>query len=122
MDSGAITDAQITASSQWDGNHAARQGRLHFRKAFGKQGSWTSRTNDVHQWLQVDLGRYTTVTRIATQGRHGTDQWNQYVTAYKLQYSYDGVTFQFYKETQYDSAKVNQNSHYNLIFKIYYNE
>ena len=118
MDSGAITDAQITASSQWNDNHAARQARLHFKKAFGKQGSWSSRTNDLKQWLQIDLGQYTTVTRIATQGRHGTDPWDQYVTAYKLQYSYDGVTFQFYKETQYDSEKVCLYSPYNLILRL----
>ncbi|XP_022805050.1 uncharacterized protein LOC111342257 [Stylophora pistillata] len=105
MDSGAITDAQISASSQWDDNHAARQGRLHFKRVFGTSGSWSSRRNDLNQWFQVDLAQYTTVTGIATQGRN--HPWiDQYVTAYKLQYSDDGVSFQFYKETPLEAEKV----------------
>ena len=103
MDSGAISDAQITASSQWDSNHAAVQARLHFKKAGYKQGSWSSRINDVNQWLQVDLGSYATVTKVATQGRNGNSQW---VTQYRVQYSDDGETFQFFKESQRTSAKV----------------
>ena len=35
------------------------------------------------------------VTRLATQGRNGYSQW---VTKYKLQYSDDGVNFQYYWE------------------------
>ncbi|KAK3728633.1 hypothetical protein QZH41_011714, partial [Actinostola sp. cb2023] len=31
MQSRAIPDARITASSMWDGNHAPWQGRLHYR-------------------------------------------------------------------------------------------
>ena len=103
MDSGAITDAQITASSQWDHNHSAAQARLHFKKVGYKQGSWSAAKNNVDQWLQVDLGSYTTVTKVATQGRNGNSQW---VTQYRLQYSDDGVTFQFFKEPRSSSAKV----------------
>ena len=36
MESGCIKDAQITASSQWDRNHAAIQGRLNFKAGGGK--------------------------------------------------------------------------------------
>ena len=66
-------------------------------------GSWIARKNDLNQWLQIDLGGYTTLTRVATQGRSDADQW---VTKYKLQYSDDGVIFQFYKEPQKTAAKV----------------
>ena len=91
MESGAISDGQLSASSQWDTNLAAKQGRLHC-----KARSWSARKNDLHQWLQVDLGsQYTKVTRVATQGRHAMSQW---VTKYKLTYSNDGVYFQYYKE------------------------
>ena len=31
MNSGAITDAQISASSQWDNNHGASRARLHMQ-------------------------------------------------------------------------------------------
>ena len=114
MDSGAITDAQISASSQWDGNHGARQGRLHYKKLPGTSGSWSSRANDLNQWFQVDLGQYTTVTGIATQGRQ---RYDQYVTAYKLQYSDDGVTFQFYKASPLEAEKVYLVSSIVFIFK-----
>ena len=96
MGNGAIPDAQITASSQWDNNHAAIQGRLNFQQAGVKQGAWSARTNDRNQWLQIDLGAaYAKVTRVASQGRNGADQW---VTKYRLQYSNDGVNYQNYRE------------------------
>ena len=96
MEDGAISDAQISASSQWDANHAAKQGRLHFQAVSGKAGSWSAKANDLNQWLQIDLGnQHAKVTRVATQGRNAYSQW---VTKYKLQYSDDGVNFQYYQE------------------------
>ena len=71
MEDGAISDAQISASSQWDANHAAKQGRLH-------------------------CNQHAKVTRVATQGRNAA--YSQWVTKYKLQYSDDGVNFQYYQE------------------------
>ena len=103
MESGAIFDAQITASSQWDDNHAPARARLNTKLTGIKKGGWSSRKCDLNQWLQVDLGSYTTVTRVATQGRNGHDQW---VTKYGLQYSNDGVIFHFYQEPGENSAKV----------------
>ena len=104
MESGAITDGQISASSQWDANHAATQGRLHFEAGRGKAGGWSARKNDANQWLQVDLSsRYTRVTHIATQGRNGYDQW---VTKYKLLYSNDGVIFRYYRQQGQTTIKV----------------
>ena len=103
MDSGAITDAQISASSQWDNSYAASRARLHMRRTGNLGGSWIARKNDLNQWLQIHLGGYTTLTRVATQGRSDFGQW---VTKYKLQYSDDGVIFQFYKEPQKTAAKV----------------
>ncbi len=112
MNSGVISDAQITASSQWDEDHAARQARLHFKWSVDKEGSWSAGRNDLNQWLQVDLGGFTIVTRVATQGRNGNNQW---VNSYRLQYSDDGVTFQFYKEPRSDSPKVGLCSPYRKV-------
>ena len=96
MEFGAIKDTQIRASSEWDLNHAAIQGRLNFQKSGIKQGAWSSRNNDKNQWLQIDLRQsYTKVTAVASQGRNQASQW---VTKYKLQYSNDGVTYRYYKE------------------------
>ena len=96
MQSGDISDGQISASSEWDPNHAAIQGRLNFKQSGIKGGAWSSLTLDTKQWLQVDLGSYyTRVSRVATQGRNLFDQW---VTEYQLEYSYNGVNFQYYRE------------------------
>ena len=94
MEDRLIKNAQITASSQWDSNHAAIQARLNFKAGGGKQGGWSALWNDHSQWIQVTLGSYTKLTGIATQGRNGHSQW---VTKYKLQYSDDGVNFHYYK-------------------------
>ena len=106
MESQTIEDAQISASSQLDGNHSAIQGRLHLTRNGQKQGGWTALTDDRNQWLQVDLNTFARVTVIATQGRNGFKEW---VTKYKLQYSDDGVTFTFYKESDSSSEKVCNN-------------
>ena len=104
MKNGAIVDGQISASTQWDSQHAPIQGRLDFKAIPGKAGSWSARSNNVNQWLQVDLGSQDTkVTRVATQGRNAHAQW---VTKYKLQYSDDGVNFQYYREPGQNVDKV----------------
>ncbi|XP_073230154.1 lactadherin-like [Porites lutea] len=96
MESGTISDAQVKASTEWDNNHAAIQGRLHYLAKPGKAGSWSAKFNNLDQWLQIDLGsRYTKITGLATQGRNAYTQW---VTKYKVQYSDDGVNFQYYSE------------------------
>lgn len=103
MESKLISDDQIIASSQLDGNHSAIQARLHSKTDGNNAGAWSALTNDLNQWLQVDLGSATRVTRVATQG---SNAYNESVTKYKLQYSDDGVTFQFYKDVGDTSAKV----------------
>ena len=104
MESGVVSDGQIRASSQWDDNHAPVQGRLHFKRYGAKKGAWSAATNDVDQWLEINLGNMNTkVTRVASQGREGSNQW---VTKYKLQYSTDGTTFQYYKDEGKTADKV----------------
>ena len=103
METHLIKDAQITASSKWDSNHAAIQARLNFKEGGGKRGAWSARYNDTNQWIQVALGSYTKLTGVATQGRNGANEW---VTKYQLQYSDDGGNFQYYKETGQSLPKV----------------
>lgn len=103
MESGTITDSQLSASSRFNDYGAAGMGRLHNEEG---SAAWTAATNDASQWLQVDLGSYyTRVTRIATQGRHGAE-WIQWVIEYKLQHSQDGVSFQYYREQGQTTNKV----------------
>ena len=115
MESGKILDKQITASSEWRANHAAHQGRLNFQEVVEgggarKSGSWSAHKNDKNQWLQVDLLRQeSVVTSVATQGRNRNPRWGshkQWVKRYKLQYSNNGVDFEYYKDARQNSAKV----------------
>lgn len=104
MGSGAISDKQITSSSQLNDAHAAMQGRLGSKATKSKGGSWSAASNNYSQWLEIDLrSQNINVTRVATQGRPDASQW---VTKYKLQYSKDGVNFQYYKEQTKTAHKV----------------
>ena len=84
---------QLTASSEYSANHAAKQGILNYKD---KSGSWSAQKKDLNQWLQADLGQVAKVTSVATQGRYSSYQ--QWVTKYKLEYYDDGENFKFYKE------------------------
>jgi len=88
IQSGKIKNAAMTASSQWDKFHAPFRARLHMPRQGRYIGSWSARHNNHNQWLKIFLGRTYRVTGIATQGRHDADQW---VTAYYVYYSQDGV-------------------------------
>ena len=103
MEKGAISDNQISASSQQDDNYAPQRGRLNMKISGVKQGGWIPLQTDLNPWLQVNLGSFIRVTRVATQGRDGFDQW---VTKYTLRYSVDKAFFQFYREPHENSAKV----------------
>ena len=90
MESKIITDAQISVSSSW-----WYWNPLHVR--LKNYYGWRANTDDQNQWIKVDLGRYTKVTRVATQGGryYGGLGW---VTNFKILYSLDGVLWQMYKE------------------------
>ena len=111
-----IKDAQISASSEWDGNHAAIQGTLNFLAHQRKQGGWSAKNNNLNQWIQVDLLTKTTVTQIATQGRNADNQW---VKKYRIQYSDDGVNFSFYQTPGQNFPKVLL-MNYRNIFVFFY--
>ena len=94
MKSGDISDVQISASSYYNTKnryYSAKKARLNYK------GCWAAAKNNIHQWLQVDLGGYTKVTRVATQGS-GYRCSNWWVKKFKIRYSSDGVIWQFYKE------------------------
>ena len=112
MESGAISDSQISASSEHDSNHAARQGRLNFKETSRKSGGWSAKSRDGQQWLQIDLRKVNTkVAGVATQGRHYSTNWpygshSQWISKYMLQYSNDGKTFEYFKEQGKTTNKV----------------
>ncbi len=96
MRNGLISDSQISASSEWDPNLSSSNSRLFYAPNGDRTGSWSSKTNDNNQWLQVDFERPTAIVGVSTQGRAGNPT-EQYVTNYTLSYSQDGVSFHAYR-------------------------
>ena len=103
MESRAITDGQISASTIWSYRHVASNARLHNQASTNSDGVWEASIKNTNQWLQVDLVTQFSVTRVATQGRHDRLHW---VTNYHLQYSNNGSTFQFHRERGKHVSKV----------------
>lgn len=104
MESGAISNAEISASSKLNDYYGARFGRLYKAADRGYAGGWRSLFTNKHQWLQVDLmSYYKKVTRVATQGEHNQLRW---VTAYNLKYGNDENHFKYYKERGQNVRKV----------------
>ena len=96
LENGNIPDSAIMASSMHSNTYRPNLGRLH--KYYG----WLAGTSNNQQWFQVDFGSWTKVARVSTQGRQNGANW---LTKYKLAYSYDGVFFKDYKE-DHGNAKV----------------
>ena len=94
MQNGKMPNSALTASSQLNANYGPENARLHFYAVSGRYGAWIPSVQNHNQWLQVDFGVETQVTRIATQGRQDADQW---VKEYTLRYSTDGFYFQQYQ-------------------------
>ena len=106
MECGAISNGQISASTERNTSTAAIYGRLHSKANGSIAGAWSARTRDVKQWLQIDLiAQDSIVTRVATQGRNGNlnPQW---VSKYELQYSNNTVSFLNYTGQEINLTKV----------------
>ncbi|KAF6273278.1 milk fat globule EGF and factor V/VIII domain containing [Rhinolophus ferrumequinum] len=96
MQTGAIADAQISASSLHFGfmglqRWAPELARLH---RTGIVNAWTASNYDRKPWIQVNLLRKMRVTGVVTQGasRSGSAE---YVKSFKVAYSLNGKNFQF---------------------------
>ncbi|XP_078667328.1 lactadherin-like [Branchiostoma floridae x Branchiostoma belcheri] len=91
MESGAIPDDSITASSlEHVENHEFYRARLN---SFAGWGAWVPAYKAVGEWLQVDLGETKPVTGTIAQGRGWGEQL---VKKYKLQYSVNGTDWTTY--------------------------
>ena len=73
IEDGRIQDSAITASTIHNSAHAAHLGRLNLVARSGKAGAWCAKTSNNKEWLQIDLGNPTTVTKVATQGRQDSN-------------------------------------------------
>ena len=99
MKDGTIHDRQITASSEFSARHNASNARLDRPATDDSIGAWTVATKDLNQWIQVEFSTYTYVSGIILQGRE--DFGNQWVTRYQVEYSSDGVIWQYVTDDNY---------------------
>nr|XP_031826228.1 discoidin domain-containing receptor 2-like isoform X2 [Nomia melanderi] len=87
MESGAIPDADITASSTFDtGNVGPHLARL---KVENLGGAWCPKnqiTQEAREWLEIDLHTVHLITATATQGRFGNGFGVEFAEAYLLDY------------------------------------
>ena len=98
MENNDIPDSAITASSTYGtSQHEPWQARLNNVVTSSSMGSWSAGSLNERQWLQIDLGKEMVVTKIATQGRPGTD-YDQWVKSYKVLFSSDGTNWEEVKE------------------------
>ena len=106
MQSGAIRDHQIIASSEKDNSSRVRFARLHYEYN-KKPMSWVPLLDHRNQWLQVYLGNELTwVTGVATQGKKGKRK--AWVKKFLLRYWGARVRVQYYKSHGDIHAKVGE--------------
>ncbi|KAK3754505.1 hypothetical protein QZH41_019346, partial [Actinostola sp. cb2023] len=102
MQSNAIPNSAITASSSLSNGHISWRARLRNYPAMPFQSSidsaaWLPASNNVGDYLQIDIGRVVNVTKVATQGRP-YHQANQYVKKYRLAYKRTDTQWMDYRE------------------------
>ena len=96
MEDAKIPDDALTASSMLDEFCGPTRGRLNTKPDGDQKGAWAAKDNDENQWFQVDLGKATRVTKVATQGQAGES--SHHVTSYSLSHSLIGQDFCLFHE------------------------
>ncbi|GIY76924.1 EGF-like repeat and discoidin I-like domain-containing protein 3 [Caerostris extrusa] len=97
LENGALMDSQLSASSSYSSMSTPENVRL------GSDSVWSAAYSDDKQYLQIDFLDEANVTGIITKGREDEPQW---VTAYTVSYSNDGIIWNKIKdEDDEDSLK-----------------
>ena len=82
FESGAIKDAQFTASSVWMGLNTFGPQRARLNNQQWPQG-WSADLSDKHPWIKISLQSDYVITGIATQG-YGNSVFDEWVESYYL--------------------------------------
>ena len=96
MENREIPNEAVKASSSWGHTSQPWQARLNNIQTSGSAGHWSTLSNAIGQYLQIDLGKERVVNKIATQGKPSTVLF-QWVTSYKLLFSSDGANWNEYQ-------------------------
>ncbi|XP_071796321.1 retinoschisin-like [Asterias amurensis] len=92
MESGAIPDDSITASSEWGSSgYEAIRARLNTQE-FVSAGGWCKKTSDKTPWIQVDFESKVYITGLITQGRDlGEYPVYNWVITFTVEFSDNGI-------------------------------
>ncbi|KAK4877691.1 hypothetical protein RN001_010197 [Aquatica leii] len=93
MESGAIKDSAVSASSAYDaGSVGPQHGRLRNDK---NGGAWCPRqmvSRDAKEYLEINLEELHVINGVRTQGRFGNGQGQEYAEEYMIEYWRSGFT------------------------------
>ena len=98
MDTNKIPDNRMTASSSYRMSELPHYGRLNETR---QNGAWCPKSRNNSEYLQVDMGTVYDVCAVETQGRAAADEW---VTAYILRFSLDGIIWNSYYENNVEKV------------------
>ena len=90
----------MTASTFYSSNEYPYYGRLNGTRG---TGAWCAKANNKGEYLQVDMMKMYSVCAVATQGLR---KWDDWITRYKLHFSTNGATWEFYKENRIDKVSI----------------
>ena len=95
VEDGRIPNTSISALTIHDEEHAAKFARLNMLPGFSNIGVWCPLHSNSNEWLKIDLGTLTTVTKVATQGGQRSHHW---VKRYSISYSINDEHWTYYSE------------------------
>lgn len=115
-----IPDSAISASSILGNTFKPEFSRIE-SKPVGQtsSGSWSPKTNDLNQFLQVTFNQPIPIYGVIIRG---SPMFDQYVTSFKVLYSYDGSVFHVFQDKngqpQIFSGSVDAKTAVNTLFHI----
>uniref|UniRef100_A0A3Q4ASU4 Uncharacterized protein n=1 Tax=Mola mola TaxID=94237 RepID=A0A3Q4ASU4_MOLML len=95
-----LPPSSFRSSTQLTSSHGPVFAKVNRREG---AGGWSPLVSDQYQWLEVDLGRRTQITAVATQGRYGSSDW---MTAYLLMFSDTGHNWRQYRQEDSLGVKI----------------
>ncbi|KAM7409799.1 hypothetical protein PAMA_001340 [Pampus argenteus] len=108
-----LPSSSFRSSSQLSVSHGPVFAKVNRREG---AGGWSPLISDRYQWLEVDLGKRTQVTAVATQGRYGSSDW---LTAYLLMFSDTGHNWrQHWQEDSLGAFPGNSNADTVVQYKL----
>ncbi|EGC33264.1 hypothetical protein DICPUDRAFT_56540 [Dictyostelium purpureum] len=108
----------LRTSTDHNADHGAKNSMLNFTNSkeanrFDGSESWSASINDDKQYIMAGSLVVSEFVAIATQGRGDFDQW---VTSYKIRYSYDNVQWFDYNNGQIFKGNTDRNTVVTHVF------